>query len=1142
MIPQFRKSQLGTLILIGKGGSGDVYKTNISVSPYIGSFLYKEYNDKSLRKLDTKQLREMIRLLSELNTTDAKKLLSICSWPLAIVIDDHSARPLGFVMQAAPDCFKHSNYVNKKLVEYKGFQHLFLDDLSFTDSTGCSPLIYAEREFILHRIASVFAELHKRHIVIGDISPNNILVAMHPDYKVYLIDADSMSLREKGIFADYQYQTANWQVNTLHPNEKSGTYASDCHKLGLLAIRLLLQDISAFEGKLPADASYALKSLIERSLKNSADIRPTISEWTHTLDGTSSTTFLANAFLAKGQAEVRQGNKQEALTAYDKALFLDSNLADVYLARADLKTALGDYTGAIADFDKHLQIRPDLNQTHYQAIRFYLKGLLQLRQGNKQEALNAFDKALVLDISFADAYFERAFLKSDLGDYIGAVADYDNLLLIRPNQQVVKGSASATSLAKAYLSRGHEERRQGNTKAALVSYDKALVLDTNLADAYWVRSLLKSDLGDFKGAIDDYDKHISLRPNYQILQRSASTGNLSNAFFLKGQEKLRLGNKQEALVAFDKALFLDPNRSDAYLARASVKHDLRDYKGAINDYDQVILLQPDQVETYNDRGCCKYNLGDYQGAYEDFTRRLSGNPIAVIFYNRASSSLKLGDTISALADTMSGYALDAKKLNDSSYQEIKNLLDRSTLFALLGAWMVSNWKRNAALRKAATWQSGMPHTPIPPATNLSVASCIALISARMSTNWKENAVPRDLILSLSNLILAHKVRKVAGILVITSLGLAGIGRVEEHFKYERERSHLGELQRLLDAGNYRECIDKAVGRPFELRDEFQSLAEDLHSSCINKQAAATDSLVRLKKKEQTIKACGLEGSWSIAARIEDSELREKILSLIKSNYCSDSYLDGSIIIASRNHAEQTAIDLASSLNRHIQEKEPGVDAGFVAQSRLFTPLLNPFPCVVKTSSVNSQNTNTYKCSARFHIMGGYQTPGVEMIFQTADGNGLNFNWSPSESGSTSSGGTSITCNERDMAVQSTNNIGITNRIELPFQFLPCRSVSLNGICAMQERYNESNVYMLFGGCRIERIENGRTGIDVVLDTGLRMRFSTSESNSRNRQMVSFYQRPSDIFPRTESFPWSQRQEGIYIDLGGKALLIGGIKI
>jgi tetratricopeptide (TPR) repeat protein len=345
------------------------------------------------------------------------------------------------------------------------------------------------------------------------------------------------------------------------------------------------------------------------------------------------------------------------------------------------------------------------------------------------------------------------------------------------------------------------------------------------------------------------------------------------------------------------------------LARASLKHDLRDYKGAINDYDQVILLQRDQVETYNDRGCCKYNLGDYQGAYEDFTRRLSSNPTAVIFYNRASSSLKLGDTIRALADTMSGYALDAKKLNDSSYQEIKDLLNRTKPFALLGAWMVSNWERNAALRNAATWHKGMSHTPIPPATNLSVPSCIALIGAWMSTNWKmnaalkratlsQNSVPNpftdklkilwkksksNLLLTSSNTILTRtqtqRVTIALGALLALGVGCAALIRYDDHLRLADEKSLLSDVQKLYNSGDYLQCIRKAGDIRSRLRERLRVEASDLRSSCLSGQHTKVLAAITDESSVKSIQAYRqlLEDLRHVANEgYSDNDLQEKI--------------------------------------------------------------------------------------------------------------------------------------------------------------------------------------------------------------------------------------------------------------------------
>ena len=178
--------------------------------------------------------------------------------------------------------------------------------------------------------------------------------------------------------------------------------------------------------------------------------------------------------------------------------------------------------------------------------------------------------ALALLISFssfgqtAEEYFKSAFQKDDLGDYIGAIADFSKSIELLPEQDRNKPAA--------YNNRG------------FAKLNKAIELDPNSAIYYnddflddgsfeeWAIS--KETLRYYNGAISDFDKAIELKLDYTY----------------------------------------------AYKNRGYTKSFLKDYKGAIADYTKAIGLDPNYVEAYSNRGISKESLGDLNGACADWKK------------------------------------------------------------------------------------------------------------------------------------------------------------------------------------------------------------------------------------------------------------------------------------------------------------------------------------------------------------------------------------------------------------------------------------------------------------------------------------------------------------------------------------------
>ena len=71
-------------------------------------------------------------------------------------------------------------------------------------------------------------------------------------------------------------------------------------------------------------------------------------------------------------------------------------------------------------------------------------------------------------------------------------------------------NANANPLATEYLNQGVEKYEVGNYQGAITDYDKGIGINPQYADAYYNRGLAKYDLKDYQGAITDYTKAIEL--------------------------------------------------------------------------------------------------------------------------------------------------------------------------------------------------------------------------------------------------------------------------------------------------------------------------------------------------------------------------------------------------------------------------------------------------------------------------------------------------------------------------------------------------------------------------------------------------------------------------------------------------------
>ena len=83
-----------------------------------------------------------------------------------------------------------------------------------------------------------------------------------------------------------------------------------------------------------------------------------ILEWTET-------EVAIHAFFSMGNILSEGGWVSEAISAYDMALRLKSDYAEVYYNRGTAKMLIGEYKAAIADFDAALCLKPEFVETYY---------------------------------------------------------------------------------------------------------------------------------------------------------------------------------------------------------------------------------------------------------------------------------------------------------------------------------------------------------------------------------------------------------------------------------------------------------------------------------------------------------------------------------------------------------------------------------------------------------------------------------------------------------------------------------------------------------------------------------------------------------------------------------------------------------
>ena len=381
--------------------------------------------------------------------------------------------------------------------------------------------------------------------------------------------------------------------------------------------------------------------------------------------------FLVNSQMLKGDTIVRFNvipwnnssfvNNEMILSLTDnyfeikkhdfEKLFRFTPYGDVndFINQGNEKLKLKDYTGALSEFAKAININPD-NWRYY----------------------NLCGQA-----------------KDGLKDYSGATDEYSKALEILSKENKSDGSIKQ-SIGILYGNRANSKDNFKDYNGAIADYSLAIENIYNIPDVpqyYYYRGNVKLKLKDFSGAESDFSeaiRHVPFgtendnekaayflaRGNAKVALKDYAPKNLET---LSGPEKATLKrNGNGAISDFSESIGLYPKNVSAYNMRAISKNAIQDYNGAMSDCNKAIEIDPNFAAAYCNRAKVKNNLQDYSGAIIDSDKALEISPnIGAAFNHRGLAKIKLGQKEDGCIDLNKAAKLGYPDSNDLINQYCK---------------------------------------------------------------------------------------------------------------------------------------------------------------------------------------------------------------------------------------------------------------------------------------------------------------------------------------------------------------------------------------------------------------------------------------------------------------------------------------
>jgi serine/threonine protein kinase len=265
--------------VLGSGGQGRVIAVKNHLIDGKWPAALKTYSTGV--NLDARGLEKIVAFPDQLHRNNRDWLMGISSWPWAIAMDNGAI--CGFLMRVVPEIY-HFNFMTVtqgSKAKLSTVEFLLNPD----DYIKRSGILISEKDRLnlLGTLAESMSRLHSLGIVIGDVSPKNLLFNLNSYASCFIIDCDAVALH--GRSALNQVDTPGWEVP---PGEEKGTEASDSYKFGLLAIRLFARDQDSQDASAISAFSPELGRLAALSQDDNALSRPAPGSWVSAIQSAAS--------------------------------------------------------------------------------------------------------------------------------------------------------------------------------------------------------------------------------------------------------------------------------------------------------------------------------------------------------------------------------------------------------------------------------------------------------------------------------------------------------------------------------------------------------------------------------------------------------------------------------------------------------------------------------------------------------------------------------------------------------------------------------------------------------------------------------------------------------------------------------------
>ena len=367
-----------------------------------------------------------------------------------------------------------------------------------------------------------------------------------------------------------------------------------------------------------------------------------------------------------------QGKDDLALAEFEACVRLKSNYYPAHYRMGEIYLKRQDYTQALHAFDTARKVNRKWEYPQYGI------GLVYFAQGEIDRARKTFESLTQKNKRFAPAYFKLGQVLATDGFFDEALEEYAKgskyqdysaevlyeLAVIFDEKDNTDGAIRLyqrttdvePTHAKAHFALGELLYASGDTTTAVHHYGQALSLTPSVKDAFYepfepyfaglvtpdeampllekamlvlpddprshfYAGTLEADAGNIPKAIESYEKTVEIiEADPSHLQTELPLGDFNDVYLKLGELYHQQGDVETSAAYFKRALALNPELANRFIAQGQSAFETEDYQEAIKSLNTHLLLFPEDVGAV-------YLLGQSYEANSDIDN-------ALIFYKR----------------------------------------------------------------------------------------------------------------------------------------------------------------------------------------------------------------------------------------------------------------------------------------------------------------------------------------------------------------------------------------------------------------------------------------------------------------------------------------------------------------------------